>query len=222
MSLVTQRPRQAGRRNRSVIEVMARDREGRKLCINCDTWKELEGFGKYKPAADGLSPRCGMCLRARRHGVTTGVVSAFSARGCMICGQPTDSPVIDHDHNCCPGDTGCIKCVRGTLCNGCNKGLGFFRDKPTLLAAAARYLNPKTRRRFVVSQKFRLEDYPLINQLEQAAFDELDRQYLNDEIESGTMESAYFDSVSGEIQGVPDFSKVIIAILEAFWEEEGR
>jgi hypothetical protein len=49
---------------------------------------------------------------------------------CAICGLPEEH--VDHDHV-----TGQ---VRGLLCAGCNKGLGFFRDSPQLLRQAAEYL----------------------------------------------------------------------------------
>lgn len=49
----------------------------------------------------------------------------------MICNVNV-SEHIDHDHT-----TGKI---RGTLCRGCNHGLGNFCDNPQLLIAAAKYL----------------------------------------------------------------------------------
>lgn len=55
---------------------------------------------------------------------------------CAIC--RTDNPgrggrfVVDHCH---AGGA-----VRGLLCNGCNVGLGHFRDDPTSLAVAIEYL----------------------------------------------------------------------------------
>lgn len=54
---------------------------------------------------------------------------------CAICHQPPTNGeplAIDHDHR-----TGRI---RGLLCPSCNKGLGFFRDNPNILASAIRYL----------------------------------------------------------------------------------
>ena len=39
---------------------------------------------------------------------------------------------VDHLHG--------TSLVRGLLCHGCNSGLGFFRDSPTLLRLAAEYL----------------------------------------------------------------------------------
>jgi len=51
---------------------------------------------------------------------------------------------IDHDRTCCPGVRSCGSCVRGLLCEGCNKGLGHFRDSPARLAGAAEYLKART------------------------------------------------------------------------------
>jgi hypothetical protein len=53
---------------------------------------------------------------------------------CIICGkEATDQQLaVDHDHR-----TGH---VRGALCANCNLGLGHFKDDPTLLRLAARYL----------------------------------------------------------------------------------
>ena len=50
---------------------------------------------------------------------------------CAICRQvpPTD---VDHDHN-----TGG---VRGLLCHLCNVGVGWFRNDPERMEAAARYI----------------------------------------------------------------------------------
>jgi hypothetical protein len=55
---------------------------------------------------------------------------------CAICktaaGKFQKSLCVDHDH-----ETGE---VRGLLCNSCNWGLGYFRDRPRLLAQALVYL----------------------------------------------------------------------------------
>ncbi len=68
--------------------------------------------------------------------------SEFEARlasqggGCAICGTKTPGGrgrfVVDHDHK-----TGV---VRGLLCNLCNPALGLFKDNPSLLESAIRYL----------------------------------------------------------------------------------
>lgn len=50
---------------------------------------------------------------------------------CVICGA-TDGLGVDHSHQ--------SGRVRGLLCSPCNKGLGFFRDDPSLLFRAAEYV----------------------------------------------------------------------------------
>jgi len=44
---------------------------------------------------------------------------------------------VDHDH-----ETGKF---RGTLCHGCNTGLGLFGEDPEVLMRAAQYLKGKSR-----------------------------------------------------------------------------
>lgn len=51
---------------------------------------------------------------------------------CVICQRVPKQACQDHCHK-----TGT---VRGVLCLGCNKGLGFFYDSPEMLEVAAAYL----------------------------------------------------------------------------------
>lgn len=71
-----------------------------------------------------------------KYGLTLADYNAMLAAqdmACAICGQRSDKPLhVDHDH-----ETGE---VRGLLCNSCNTGLGFFKDRIRLLAAAIVYL----------------------------------------------------------------------------------
>jgi hypothetical protein len=68
----------------------------------------------------------------------------------------------------------------------------------------------------------RPEDCVLFQALEQVIIDELDRQFLDGEIQDGATESAYFDAVDGDVTGRPDFYKVAQRVAQALWDEEGR
>jgi hypothetical protein len=79
----------------------------------------------------------------RRYGITLEQYQEMLARQaglCTLCGEPPDPDGIkassrlhvDHDHV-----TGA---VRELLCNRCNMGVGYFRDDPDLLHAAAEYI----------------------------------------------------------------------------------
>jgi hypothetical protein len=59
--------------------------------------------------------------------------SAYGAipKVCVICGTEAGL-CVDHSHQ--------TNRVRGMLCGPCNKGLGFFRDNPSLLYRAADYV----------------------------------------------------------------------------------
>ena len=86
-----------------------------------------------------------MCRRhsdqAKRYGLTVERLVAIQDMPCEICGSELSKPFIDHDHSCCPGDTSCGDCVRGVLCQGCNLGLGAFRDDPARMTSAIQYLS---------------------------------------------------------------------------------
>lgn len=67
---------------------------------------------------------------------------------CAICGVMFREGVhlhVDHDHSHCLGEKACGECVRALLCNDCNRGLGGFRDRCDLLAAACEYLTKHTK-----------------------------------------------------------------------------
>lgn len=74
----------------------------------------------------------------RNYGLT---LDSFAAllRGqgdvCAICKAEGEDWVVDHEH--ASGK------VRGVLCRLCNVGLGYFKDDPSRLLSAAKYLTVK-------------------------------------------------------------------------------
>lgn len=94
----------------------------------------------------------------RKHGLSTDDIDRLLlAQGyrCGSCKQLFDESTsvqgylgfcVDHDHRHCPGDYGCRDCVRGLLCDLCNRALGFLRDDPMILRSALEYLELFERR----------------------------------------------------------------------------
>lgn len=62
---------------------------------------------------------------------------------CAGCGAMEDHRrfTVDHDHSCCPTEKTCGECVRGLLCNQCNRILGMVCDSTTYLVGLIEYLN---------------------------------------------------------------------------------
>jgi hypothetical protein len=72
----------------------------------------------------------------RRHRYGGYVMNTY----CESCGS-TENLCVDHDHACCPGRRSCGKCVRGTLCQRCNKGI--FGDDIYLMESKIQYLEDR-------------------------------------------------------------------------------
>jgi len=115
-----------------------------KSCTRCHTEKLLnaEHFPLHNKTKSGYDSWCRSCRSAYRNANSRGkfrnVISdealadiKATTHECVICGDEAKL-VVDHDHV-----TGK---VRGMLCGHCNRGLGHFRDDPTLLEFAAQYL----------------------------------------------------------------------------------
>lgn len=64
---------------------------------------------------------------------------------CAVCRTRfTETPHIDHNHNCCSKRPTCGLCTRGLLCHDCNLGLGRFKDDIKVLKNAIKYLREYT------------------------------------------------------------------------------
>ena len=113
-----------------------------KSCTKCGRSKPVTEFNKHKSAKDGRNSWCKACTNDNRLLRTYGINNDQYLQlleeqnyACKLCGgQPRrDRFDIDHCHT-----TGK---VRGLLCEHCNRGLGCFKDNPTLLMTAINYLN---------------------------------------------------------------------------------
>ena len=136
-------------------------KRGERWCSNCKRWKTTEEFSsstkKSKYAVckqyhreqmreryqkDPVKGRRQVNERTykEKYGITMEEFEVMKAEQdgvCAICGTKGKKELsVDHDH-----ETGM---VRGLLCSGgCNPGLGYFKDNPELLRAAAEYLEAR-------------------------------------------------------------------------------
>lgn len=140
-------------RRRRVLRIVEDD--GNTRCPRCNQVKSNTEFSVSRTRIDGLNYDCKQCVRNRRSGKRSPEALRAARRKnqlqkynltladydrmsrnqgdvCAICGDTVRLLHVDHDH-----DTGA---VRGLLCQPCNLGLGNFKDRPNVVAAAAQYL----------------------------------------------------------------------------------
>lgn len=80
--------------------------------------------------------------RERRYGITREEYEAlyeWQGGKCAICRAPRETLVVDHCHK--------TNEARFLLCNGCNSGLGQFKDSIAIALRAAAYLRGIARKR---------------------------------------------------------------------------
>ena len=116
--------------------------DGFRWCPSCREAVAHEDYVRSVRTASGFGSQCKACKRvadmdryyARRYGLDRAGIDDLRARQsdmCALCGdlRPGD---IDHDHE--------TNMVRALLCERCNLALGLFRDDPSLMRAAADYV----------------------------------------------------------------------------------
>lgn len=141
------------KRREQMRQARRREREKRKLigpepnppatkkCYKCNEVKpyDTEHFHTCNTKKYWLRDECKPCTHrrvklrqnARKYGFTDQEYTAARAKSCAICGS-TKKTVVDHCHT-----TGSN---RDTLCDLCNRGLGYFKDDPERMEAAAEYI----------------------------------------------------------------------------------
>ena len=127
------------RKGRSEFYVDRKSKTGRSYeCKDCRKKRAKEN---YAADPEGHKARHKAWVEKNRHRVKLHKIkSAFGLspeeyeampQVCVICGS-TEKLCVDHSHR--------SGRVRGILCQSCNKGLGHFRDDPTLMFRAAEYI----------------------------------------------------------------------------------
>jgi hypothetical protein len=142
----------------------------KKICVKCNTEKDIEFFAKGKNYKDGRRGTCKRChtdyvieyynknpdkkaekVRMntyykpnwKRHNITKQRYEEMldlHNKKCYSC-KSNLATNIDHDHSCCSGSTSCGKCIRGILCSQCNTSLGLLKDDPQRIAKLLKYIS---------------------------------------------------------------------------------
>lgn len=110
-----------------------KQRAGQKFCFWCKTDKPIINFNISNKTLGHHYPACSECqpeyLKAkgikRRYKMDYENYLRMVESGCEVCGS-NDNLYIDHNHECCPTEFTCGKCIRGVLCRDCNFAEGLI------------------------------------------------------------------------------------------------
>jgi hypothetical protein len=76
----------------------------------------------------------------RTYSLSTERLVDMLSKPCEVCGS-SENLTIDHNHQCCNARFSCGKCVRGTLCQNCNRSIGQAKESPAILRLLAEYID---------------------------------------------------------------------------------
>jgi hypothetical protein len=134
-------------------KALALETEEGRVCHTCGEWKRWERFANDKRRASGKSSNCYDCGRWRTLETIFGITKSdfldlLHKQGgvCGLCGEDEQKNTrlsVDHDHSCCGRNRGCKQCIRGLLCDICNRLLGQVERKPRVAARFADYLEQR-------------------------------------------------------------------------------
>jgi Recombination endonuclease VII len=124
-------------RNGSQLQTYCKPCQSKRNVVNYANCDKEERTRLHRDWVSRNRERVAATKRLSAYGISAAEFDCFMEKqngGCAICKEPLNPANVDHDHN--------SGTVRGLLCAGCNKGLGFFDDNPKLLIRAASYIKP--------------------------------------------------------------------------------
>ncbi len=123
--------------------------ENGRICLTCNEFKPWSAFPSDKRHSTGRASNCLDCGRWRsvvaQYGISKHQWHALfeeQGGGCALCEQPSHERrlSVDHDHSCCGPAKACLQCIRGLLCDTCNRMIGLVERKPKIRELFAFYL----------------------------------------------------------------------------------
>ena len=105
-----------------------------KVCKRCNFKKPVKQFHKDATGKKGRRGTCKTCRLEKTYGLSKEDYQhlyTIQNGKCAIC-KKSNPECVDHNHK--TGE------VRGLLCGGCNKGIGFLKDSLEVVHEAYQYL----------------------------------------------------------------------------------
>jgi hypothetical protein len=125
-----------------------------KQCRRCEKMYPMKEYNRpnskyFHSYCNKCSNQLGTARNIMRKGITVEEYAKLEKAQngvCKICKNPESRRKrlsIDHDHNCCPNEVACGKCIRGLICFRCNSALGMIKDDIATLQSMIFYLSKK-------------------------------------------------------------------------------